>query len=367
MTSDTPRIKELDGLRAIAITMVVAWHYLGITGGDGSLQWRALWIGQSGVDLFFVLSGYLISGILLRGKKTANYFSTFYLRRAFRILPIYFGMVALYVAGRQSGIFPYLFSGQIPTWTYVAGVQNFWMAALDTYGAPWLGATWSLAIEEEFYLLFPLVGYLISPRTLFRVLIAILLLCPIARIFARDIGYGTYVLMPLRADILAVGALIALLQYTDAVTELVRRIVRIAFLLSAGFFPIFAWMIAPTNEGMAIWGHTYLVVLYGAALFLAIDGAGSPRLTWLRSRPAAAIAQISYALYLVHGPVLITTFAAVRSAPTQSHPAGYLLIAAATTVSIALCWLSYRLIENPLIRVAHERFRYAPSLSTSPT
>jgi peptidoglycan/LPS O-acetylase OafA/YrhL len=164
------RIAELDGLRAAAILMVVAWHYLGT--GDPQ-TWPIFIVGRTGVDLFFVLSGYLITGILLANRDSPNYFSALYGRRSFRILPIYFVMVAIYLVGRKlGGSAPMLFDGPLPWWTYVVGLQNVWMTIYQNYGAAWLGATWSLAIEEQFYLVFPLVVYLTPPRLLPRLLIA---------------------------------------------------------------------------------------------------------------------------------------------------------------------------------------------------
>jgi peptidoglycan/LPS O-acetylase OafA/YrhL len=89
------RVGELDGLRALAILLVVAWHYLGAGGGPASTRWWVFIVGRIGVDLFFVLSGYLITGILLANAHSPNYFSAFYGRRSFRILPIYGVMVAI--------------------------------------------------------------------------------------------------------------------------------------------------------------------------------------------------------------------------------------------------------------------------------
>src|SRR6185369_10089843 len=118
-----PRIREIDGLRAIAILSVVAWHYIGASAdaGSSSLLWRVTIFGRSGVDLFFVLSGYLITSILLRNRDASNYFSTFYARRAFRILPIYYVVVGLYVLGKSFDLSRALFEGPVPTWTYVVG------------------------------------------------------------------------------------------------------------------------------------------------------------------------------------------------------------------------------------------------------
>jgi peptidoglycan/LPS O-acetylase OafA/YrhL len=121
------RTKVIDGLRAIAILSVVVWHYIGASPDtrSASLLWKLTIFGRSGVDLFFVLSGYLITSILLRNGDASNYFSTFYVRRAFRILPIYYVVVGIYVLRKSFNLSRTLFEGAIPTWTYIVGLQNF--------------------------------------------------------------------------------------------------------------------------------------------------------------------------------------------------------------------------------------------------
>jgi peptidoglycan/LPS O-acetylase OafA/YrhL len=208
------------------------------------------------------------------------------------------------------------------------------------------------------------VVYFTAPRTLLQILIALLVLCPIGRIVAQVLGdgFGYYVLMPLRADILAVGALIALLKFSSgAVSQPTRRAVQIAFWLIASFFPVFAWAVEKSDFNMAVWGHTYLVAFYGLAVFMVLDNKGARPLALLRSRAAAFLARISYALYLVHGPVLILTFLAAHLSPTVHTASGVLLTACAFAISIAICSASYLLVERPFIRIAHERFRYVGS------
>jgi peptidoglycan/LPS O-acetylase OafA/YrhL len=356
------RIKELDGLRALAILLVVAWHYLGAGGGPDSTPWRIFIVGRTGVDLFFVLSGYLITGILLAYANSPNYFSAFYGRRSFRILPIYGLMLVIYLIGRQfRGSAPVLFGGPLPWWSYAIGLQNVWMTIEQTYGASWLAGTWSLAIEEQFYLVFPLVVYLAPPRTLLRLLMALLVLCPVGRIISYGLGdrFGYYVLMPLRADILAIGALIAWLQFSGSISPTVRRIFRVAFWSTACFFPVFAWFVELSDFNMAMWGHTYLVALFGSMVFMVLDHRGAPRLAFLRSAPAAFFARISYALYLNHTGVLIMVFLAAGSdSRTILSWRGAALTAFALAISVSICAISYRFIEGPLIRMGHRKFRF---------
>jgi len=319
-------------------------------------------VGRTGVDLFFVLSGYLITGILLANKGSSSYFPAFYGRRSFRILPIYFGMVAIYLVGRQlGGSARVLFGGTLPWWSYLAGLQNFWMAAEQTYGAYWLGGTWSLAIEEQFYLIFPLVVYFAPLRILPRLLIALLVLCPVGRMIAYGLGdrFGYYVLMPLRADILAMGALIAWLEFSNSISTRVRQGFKVAFWSTACFFPIFAWGIENSNFSNAMWGHTYLVAFYGSTVFMVLDQRDKPWLAFLRSGPAAFFARISYALYLTHTSVLILVFSAVKyHESTMLTWQGIALMICAFALSVAICATSYRLIEGPLIAMAHQKFSF---------
>jgi len=360
-----PRIKEIDGLRAIAILSVVAWHYIGASAdaGSDSLLWRVTIFGRSGVDLFFVLSGYLITNILLRNRDAPNYFSTFYARRAFRILPIYYVIVGIYVLGKSFNLSKTLFEGPIPTWSYIVGLQNVWMTFETTYGAFWLGGTWSLAIEEQFYLLFPMLVFLLSLRRLRLVLVALMIACPLLRIWAYWHGepfasYGYYFLTPFRADNLAIGALIAWYEFTGTS----RRVVSIArrtLIISACLFPVYAALIGRhTDMHMALWGHTYLALFYGSLLFMTLQNAGTSQLAVLRGKPAEFFARISYALYLVHTSVLLALSILLGTSRDVSTWSGRLLAVSAFALSVGICWLSFRVLEQRLIGFAHRRFTY---------
>ena len=154
------RIPELDGIRGLAIVSVLIWHY-----GVGQIvsephsilnyALRMLGFTWSGVDLFFVLSGFLIGGILLDNKGSKDYFKIFYIRRICRIFPLYFLWLALFaaisygaayfvVANRLHQI-DWLFQNSMPMWSYLTFTQNIAMAFKGDFGANWLGVTWSLA------------------------------------------------------------------------------------------------------------------------------------------------------------------------------------------------------------------------------
>ncbi|MGZ3351615.1 MAG: acyltransferase family protein [Xanthobacteraceae bacterium] len=176
--------------------------------------------------------------------------------------------------------------------------------------------------------------------------------------------YGYYVLMPLRADILAMGALIAWLEFSGSISVSVRRVFKVVFWSTACFFPIFAWGIENSNFSNAMWGHTYLVAFYGSTVFMVLDQRDKPQrdkpwLAFLRSNLAAFFARISYALYLTHTSVLVLVFSAVKyQESTMLTWHGIALLICAFALSIAICAASYRLIEGPLIAMAHRKFSF---------
>lgn len=130
------------------------------------------------------------------------------------------------------------------------------------------------------------------------------------------------------------------------------------FWSSVCFFPIFAWFVELSDFTMAMWGHTYLVALFGSMLFMVLDLRGAPQLALLRGAAAAFFARISYALYLAHSYVLTLVFLAARSDHTILAWRGAALTACAFVISVAISAGSYRLIEGPLIRLAHRKFSY---------
>lgn len=365
------RIPELDGLRAIAVTLVVLWHYVGIPAG-GAL-YTFFRPGRSGVDLFFVLSGFLITSILIENRGSANYYSTFYLRRALRILPIYTVMLALFFAGRQAGWDVKLFGGDFTAWTYVVFLQNFEMVRFADYGPSFLGVTWSLAVEEQFYLLFPFLVAFVRPSLLPRLLVALIIVAPILRIasywYAGN-DWAAYVLMPCRADSLAVGGLIAWAMVDDRATMWLcenKTLIRRACFVLLALAPLL-WAVPNKTFAlhMAAWGYAYLTWLYGAILLAVLLHAGAPALRPLRSRLALGVAAVSYALYLIHPPVLVAVFTWAgrpRSTLDDAEAAG--LVAVALLASVVLSAASYFVMERPFLRLGRS-VRFASPRHASP-
>jgi len=343
------RVRELDGLRAAAVLFVVAWHYIGMQGTSGDGLWSVVTFGRGGVDLFFVMSGYLITRILLRHRDSENFFSVFYGRRCFRILPVYWLIVGIWLATKVGRMNEY----DLPWWSYIIGVQNVFMALQQTYGAYSLAPTWSLAVEEQFYLIFPPLVRFASSRSVFRLLVFLIVACPIGRIAAFQLGdsFGWSVLTILRADILAIGALVAMAE-TGAVKFRAYDYFPRIFWIAALSFPIFSFAVAGENSNAhwACWGHTYLVALIGPGLSMVLQNQGTPRLAFLRTDLGAFFAKISYPLYLIHE----TVFRAVNGAVGTKFVTIITSFALAVLISTALS----RLIETPMIAIGRRKFKF---------
>jgi peptidoglycan/LPS O-acetylase OafA/YrhL len=353
------RIQELDGLRAIAALMVIAWHYIGIPDGPDFWLWNIFYLGHFGVDLFFVLSGFLITTILLENRASDTFFSSFYGRRAFRIWPLYYLMCAVCLIGWLSGASPTLFQGVVPGWTYVFGIQNFWMAKLQNYGVYWLAGTWSLAIEEQFYLVFPLIVRSVPVDRLPKILMAAIVICPLGRLIDSFTGdqFGYYVLPQFRADVLSIGALVAWWRLYGVQDPAISRNVKRVLVASLALPPLI-WLSGSRTFHAAAWQHTFAAVFFGALLYWVLQRQGASSLKWLRGPVASFFAKTSYSAYLTHHWVAYLVFATLGIERTVRTFSGMAATLAAAAVTFGLCALSYRYLEKPLIEFAHRRFRF---------
>ncbi len=278
-----PRIPALDGVRGLACLLVLSWHYVrgqvpAQPGTATAYALRCLDLNWSGVDLFFVLSGFLLGGILLDHREAPNLFRVFYARRACRILPLYFAWLGLFLVLRFAtasgdpavrGVFDGG-SPTIATWAYATFLQNVAMALGNGFGPEWLSVTWSLAIEEQFYLILPLVIRFVPPRRLPRLLIVLALSAPALRLLSIRAfpghGWALYVLLPCRWDSLFIGVLGAWAVRQDHYRTLMRRapavLPAVAIALLAGLVLFLRRSTAPISEAMQGLGYTWLACLY---------------------------------------------------------------------------------------------------------
>ena len=365
--ADLQRIAELDGVRGCAILLVLLWHYVAeqihapLQSAAGRVA-QVLGLCWSGVDLFFVLSGFLIAGLLLDHRGAENYFRVFYVRRVCRIFPLYFLLLALFVAVAATAVgrdprFQQLFAGAMPLWSYALFVQNIIMGVRETFGAGWLGVTWSLAVEEQFYLVLPLVVFLVPRRVLPQALLAAVLCAPVLRGLTG--GFESFVGMPWRADSLLMGALLACGLRAPGFVETAgrhRRGLRVLFLALLAGAAVMTWR----KHVFGMLDHSWLAALYALVILLPLlarDGVLArvlrwPALTWL--------GRVSYGVYMFHQPVSGLLHGWLRGAVPEmqnARDAGITLLALALTLLAAA--LSYYLLEVPIFRYGHT-FRYAP-------
>jgi peptidoglycan/LPS O-acetylase OafA/YrhL len=373
------RIPELDGLRGMAIAMVLAWHY-GVnlvvpTNGWLLFLKQGLTMLSTGVDLFFVLSGFLLGGILLDHWDAPNYYRTFYVRRAWRILPLYYTIVLLFVLGAHSGWetrFPalaWVFSDPLPLASYETFTQNLVMAKLGRFGAYGLAVTWSLAIEEQFYLLLPLLLRWVPRTDLVRTLAGLVLLAVGLRLFCLDAfpqgPFIAFLQMPCRADSLFLGVMAACLWRNPFIKEWLtqrrRHVAALTLLLLAGAV---AWGFLSRRTGWYVLtsvGFTWLAVLYVSLVFLALTGprhlvgsvARHPALRWL--------GRVSFAVYLLHQPLNGLAHAVLlNQMPQMTSAAGALATLTALAGTLLLAWASWHALEKRLIARGHATNYLAP-------
>jgi peptidoglycan/LPS O-acetylase OafA/YrhL len=361
------RIKELDGLRGIAILMVLAFHGVFQLQPSSKILSELLILGRlswSGVDLFFVLSGFLIGGILLDVRDSPNYFKTFYLRRAYRILPLYTVVLVLFslrFVHRAAGPLGSFSDSQIPWFSYLTFTQNLWMAGLGTFGAGTMAVTWSLAVEEQFYLSAPLVLRMITRERLLVVLLTIIGGAPLLRTILylgfRQWRFADYVLMPCRADALSLGVLVALLVRTPRWWKLVlenTQMLRTATWVLLAGLGVLTISGSASSGSMATIGYSWLACLYACILLIAVAGA-SRRLRYVLLNPVLMrLGTLAYATYLFHLPFMEATrrvlglrFAYASEA--NQFWGGWLGIG----LALIFAMLSWKYIEQPLLRRGH--------------
>jgi peptidoglycan/LPS O-acetylase OafA/YrhL len=374
------RIPELDGLRGIAIAMVLACHYLPIEVATrhGSLVAYLkvlLGFGWSGVDLFFVLSGFLIGGILIDARESENFFGVFYTRRFFRIVPIYSVILLLFpladfaVRSIRPGGFYWLFANPMPWFSYATFTQNFWMAFHNSEGGNFLAPTWSLAIEEQFYLTLPLLIRLLPRRKLMTWLPVIICCVPVLRtvllLHWRPNVMAELTLTPCRADALLMGVLAAAVVRDDEWRERISRHSRhfrgLLIALLAGVALLVRTAPGISFPPMRSFGFTWLALFYVGVLLFAVTQRESWLSRRLRNRWLMWLGSIAYGLYLIHQPVqgLIYGFFGGRAPVIQQwNDVKFALISLVVTIFIArVSWLYF---ERPLVEVGH-RWHYRPA------
>jgi peptidoglycan/LPS O-acetylase OafA/YrhL len=361
-------IRELDGLRAIAVLLVFLNHYAPVASFP---HLRIVYeIGWVGVDIFFVLSGFLITGILLDSRDRDGYYSTFYIRRALRIFPLYYVLlgttILCMVLSQGSASYRHMVdSWGSPAWffAYAANIKT----ALSGVSPPKaLVPMWSLQVEEQFYLLFPWVVRRLAPRALWRSLLVVIVVAPAIRLglwwLTPDKPLMQYMLLPCRMDSLAFGALIAILL--RARRRLPVTAVTLAAIAAALTIIACAVFFLPGGRSFdsaleRTVGYSLFAVSAASWILWVIQFRGSALTNWLNARPLQYLGKISYGLYLLQMPAAALVWWLVAPLGLRANwlhtTTGALTVAA---VCIGLSSLSWYLMERPLLRL---KDRLAPS------
>jgi peptidoglycan/LPS O-acetylase OafA/YrhL len=334
-------VPALDGLRGAAVISVFIFHSVGpLITPMGPIAY----MGWFGVDLFFVLSGFLITSILLRARDAENYYKVFYARRALRILPLYYLALTISLLITHDR---YSFHAQIWFWLNLSNLATAFYPML----IPWVSHYWSLAVEEQFYLIWPAVVRRLSPAVLFNLcvllIVALLIVRNIPAVQALDLRWNNllYRLTPFRVDTLCGGALLAIAVYRWPDIARMRTMLRMTFLASSA---LFLWL---THLNLLPrFGYTVVVLgftsLVGLTLYPGV-------LARFLSMPAlTATGRYSYCIYLLH-PILIlhANHFIPRQLPSGHwHATSVIVLACAEFLIVfGVASLSYRFIESPIL------------------
>ena len=347
--SSKQRLTELDGLRALAVLLVIWDHTTRIDLGIG---------GYHGVLLFFVISGFLITGILLgvRGKAAPTHIlRAFVIRRFLRIFPIYYVVLLVAVLLGIEG-------ARTSTGWHLTYLSNWYFIFKGGFGGP-LSHLWSLSVEEQFYLLWPWFALFLPSRFLGGAIVVMIVSGPLSRLLISATGVNdpaVYIATPAVLDALGLGCLLAYVSARQKVADQVANWALISGVLLIGLQVIEKRIAMPSALEFAIdrlgWRAVCVWIVYRASKGLGNGPVGR----FLRFRPLVYIGTISYGIYLIHNFALPTLWIIERHylvhLPVPHRPGigHFFLVAGLSTAAASLSWVS---LERPLNRLK-DRFPY---------
>lgn len=351
---NTQYYPALDGLRGLAILLVVFLHNFGFM--------NYFFFGWLGVDLFFVLSGFLITTILLNTLSKPNFLKNFYIRRILRIFPLYYLLLllSLFIVPLFADIeVSYYKESQGWLWSYL---QNWLFIFKEPYGDKIVLHTWSLAVEEQFYLVWPLVVLFIKkPKILIWVMTTTLVITGITRYLIwsykiEDLAYSSLYTFT-RIDGLCIGSIVALSMKINP--EMLKKfkpfVILLAALLNFGFYFINDSH-SFTLPYLAFVGYTTFAVLFGILIYEAVIGESVIIMRIFKLRILGFFGKISYGLYVYHWPVYLLLFQPIKNwlvgmGFKERNFTDLPSAIAVTLLAVAISSISYRFFEKPILNL----------------
>ncbi len=363
-SNNKQRIVSLDGLRGVAVLMVLFFHYLNNSfnnAGDGKLNKIELFLkkitywGWAGVDLFFILSGFLIASILISNRESRTFFKTFYVRRFSRIVPIYYLLIVVFCIANYflSDTGSRLFINPIAPQWYVAFLQNFQMSLQGKFGPEALTPTWSLAVEEQFYLIIPLVIYFFNDKKVLLFCLMCVVFAPIYRANS-DNWYQSYTHFLSRIDSPCFGVMLAIFTKNKEFAAEIRKYAVYILLILVCMIVAFVFF------GFKSLNHSLIALIFMFVTAVTIRlREGQMLYKLLASKFLQLMGRYSYFIYLYHILIngLLFLLLTRYTNATIENVYGYLITILSFIATCLLAHFSYYLIESRMISWSH-RFKY---------
>jgi len=355
------RIPAMDGVRGVASLSILVYHYvfsLNPALPAVPLLQKATSSLWSAVDLFFVLSGFLICGVLVNKPKTAATWRGFMVRRACRIVPLYAILLILYVlfAEHLKGTWDQdMKVSPVPLWSFFVFLQNFFVS-VQHFGPSWLGVTWSLALEEQFYLLLPPLVFLLRRDRLLPAFLTLVLMAPLFRII--PVFLYDHVMLPSRCDSFFLGAALAVLVRDTGILDwLAKHRVFLVMWITLLWLGMAVFTLYPKVLGRV--SYTWIAASYVSILCFLLARPQSILSHVLSIKPVRFLGDISFGIYLFHSPILAVTSLVLRPGGNSidSDPiknTSFLMVGVATVVTLVVASVLHALVEKPVISLSRQ-------------